>query len=297
MISYIMLIAVVGNYAPGIFKKNLNYKIGSYGHMYTRVNEVDKFNDVDILFLGSSHSYRGFDPRVFRTYNYNIFNLGSSSQSPIQEELLLNQYLKGLNPKLIVFEVYPRIFESDGVESALDIIANNEIDFSSLIMCFKTNNIKVYNTLIYGYYRQLLNLNRGFKEPLNRDRNLYITGGFVENKIDYYKSLPSKKATKKYDLNKTQLDAFKAILKKLRNNKINFILVQAPISQSLYDSYSNNNEIDSLFNSLGVYYNFNEIISLKDSMFYDSHHLNQIGVDTFNHSFIDVLQKDNLLKK
>ena len=38
------------------------------------------------------------------------------------------------------------------------------------------------------------------------------------------------------------------------------------------------------------YYNFNNLISLDDSLhFYDPHHLNQLGVETFNTNLIDLL--------
>jgi len=78
---------------------------------------------VDILFLGSSHSYRGFNPQYFS--GYKTFNLGSSAQTPIQTNLLLKRYLHQLNPKTIVYEVYPISLSIDGVESSSDIIAND----------------------------------------------------------------------------------------------------------------------------------------------------------------------------
>ena len=38
------------------------------------------------------------------------------------------------------------------------------------------------------------------------------------------------------------------------------------------------------------YYNFNTLIKLDDSLhFYDPHHLNQLGVETFNAELIDLL--------
>ena len=176
--SYVILLLFVGTFAPGIFKKNLNYKIGAYGHMNSRIKEIPNYSNIDILFIGSSHSYRGFDPRIFKEYNYNVFNLGSSSQSPIQQELLLTQYFSSLNPKLVVFEVFPKIIESDGVESALDLLANNKIDYNALKMCFKTNNIKTYNTLIFAYYRQFFNLNSKVPDTL-----LFVVSIF-ENSIN-----------------------------------------------------------------------------------------------------------------
>ena len=90
--------------------------------MLTRLNEVKNIKNIDILFLGSSHTYRGFDTRVFKKNGYNSFNLGSSSQSPIQTLTLTKRYLNQLNPKLIVYEVYPTTFTIDGIESSLDII-------------------------------------------------------------------------------------------------------------------------------------------------------------------------------
>ena len=224
------MLLIVGNYAPGIFKKNLNYKIGSYGHMFSRIKEIEKNNNVDILFVGSSHSYRGFDPRIFNEYNYQVFNIGSSSQSPLQEELLLNQYLDKLNPKLVVFEMYPTIFESDGVESGLDMLANNKIDFNSLKMCLAINNIKLYNTFLYGSYKQLRGINKYFVEDIKKDEDTYISGGFVERKMSYYKSSKNISCTKLYNINTIQSNTFQKILHTLmqqllliRNLSANFL--------------------------------------------------------------------------
>ena len=89
-----------------------------------------------------------------------------------------------------------------------------------------------------------------------------------------------------------QLKAFNRVLKKLDQSKINYILVQAPITKAKYSSILNNAYFDSLMQTKGKYYNFNEIIKLDDSLhFYDSHHLNQDGVDIFNENFIDLVLK------
>ena len=95
---YLLLLVFWGELTPPLLKKNLNYKKGSYGHLYSRIRELKKTHDVDILFLGSSHTYRGFDPRIFARHGFHTFNLGSSSQSPIQTEILLKRYLDKLNP-------------------------------------------------------------------------------------------------------------------------------------------------------------------------------------------------------
>src|SRR5689334_14184152 len=86
-IFYIVAVAALGT----LPFKNLNYRLGAYGHLFTRVKEIDSVKKVDILFLGSSHSYRGFDPRIFKQYGLTSFNLGSSSQTPIQAKILLEK--------------------------------------------------------------------------------------------------------------------------------------------------------------------------------------------------------------
>jgi hypothetical protein len=289
---------VSGSFTPGIFRKNLNFKIGGYGHMNSRIKDIPNYSNLDILFVGSSHSYRGFDTRIFKKMNFKVFNLGSSSQSPIQQELLLDQYVNLLNPKLVVFEVFPKIMESDGVESALDVLANDKIDYKSLRMCCKTNNIKAYNTLIYGYYRQLFNLNANFTESKIKNDDAYVDGGFVERQVSFYKSSVKTNIKKiSYQLNDLQLSTFKTILKSLNDKNIRYVLVQAPLTQNFYARYTNNEYVDSVYHSLGAYYNFNKLLSLKDSLFYDAHHLNQNGVNVFNEKFIEVLKQDHLLNQ
>lgn len=54
--------------------------------------------------------------------------------------------------------------------------------------------------------------------------------------------------------------------------------------------------MDSLFQSYGKYYNFNEFIQMDDSLhFYDVDHLNQGGVNIFNEKLLDILRKDSIL--
>ena len=129
---------------PHNIAKNLKL-LGPGGHLKTRIRDLATCSDVDVLFLGSSHAYRGFDPRIFMKYGIKSFNLGSSAQTPIQTEILLKRYLNSLKPKLVVYEVYPSTLSLDGVESALDLIANDRIDFPIIKMALDLNHAAVYN--------------------------------------------------------------------------------------------------------------------------------------------------------
>ena len=82
--------------------RKVNYRLGAYGHMHSRIREIPEFKNIDILFLGASNAYRGLDTRIFEKNGWKSFNLGSSSQTPLQTFILLDRYLDHLNPKVVV---------------------------------------------------------------------------------------------------------------------------------------------------------------------------------------------------
>lgn len=292
LLFYIVVTPLWKQFTPSYLSPNIKYRIGSNGHMFTRIKEVKQLDkdSTNILFLGSSHSYRGFDPRIFKKNHLSTFNLGSSAQTPVQTLVLLKRYLDRINPNLIIFEVNPRSFQSDGVESSLDIVANDKNDRYTLAMALKTNHIKTYNTLLYAGFRDLLNLNKDFKEPVQRKNDVYIKGGYVESSIQYYK--PRELSPRKIKLFKKQIKAFEQCLKEIEKRDIGLILVYAPITHNLYSSYSNNEYFNRKMSAYSFeYYNFNYKVALNDSLhFVDGHHLNQNGVKLFNKQLIQTLQ-------
>jgi hypothetical protein len=288
-IVYVVVLIIWGHIFTNIkFKQNLSTEKGSIGHLYTRLKEVKKIKDVDVLFLGSSHAYRGFDPRIFNEHGISSFNLGSSAQTALQTKVLLNRYLENINPKTIVYEVYPNSFSSDGVESSLDLLANDVIDKNAMKMAFKINHIKTYNALIYYFISNKILNEVEFVEKEKKGNDSYVSGGFVEKKITYFKTKSQNERSFKFNTN--QLNDLKDIINLIKDKKYRLILVYAPITPSLYKSNNNNVEYDSIMNNLSEYYNFNELIVLNDSTcFYDPHHMNQNGVKLFNNKMLEVI--------
>lgn len=293
IVIYMVFIFIWGTFLPNHLKGNMMYRIGTYGHMYSRTQEVRQKKNIDILFVGSSSTYRGFDTRIYKELGYEAFNLGSSSQTPIQTKLLLERYLGQLNPKLIIFDVSPVTFYLDGVESSCDIIANDRNDIYSLKMALSINNIKVYNTLIFGFINDIFNLNHSFIEEARKGKDQYISGGFVQADASAFKKSTNNDI--EYPWRLQQLQAFKDILEMTKGREI--ILVRAPITTGFYRSISNNNSFDSLMLNYGNYINFNEILSLVDSLcFLDHAHLNQVGVKQFNDKLIEELHLEDKTK-
>ncbi len=283
------------HFAPPDIKTNLIYEVAGYAYTYLRMKEARQIKDVDILFLGSSHTYRGFDPRIFKEYGYKTFNMGSSNQTPLQTKVLLDRYLNTLNPKLIVYEVTPINFEYDGVESSLDILANDKLDLESLKMAFTINHIKTYNTLLYSCYLSLLNRKEIFEQDTVSGSDTYISGGYVQSKI-----LHNREGFDNYEKSNWvpvshQLKAFESILHTINKKRIRFILVQAPVSRHEYENcYNDNDHIDAYFLSkTPYYYNFNNILKVNDSLdFFDAHHLTQSAVRVFNEELISRIIKN-----
>lgn len=298
IVFYVINMIAWERFLPDFLTPNINYKVGSVGHLNSRIKEIPSYRDVDILILGSSHAYHGFDPRIFAEAGYHVFNLGSSAQTPIQTKLLLDRYLEVLNPKLVLFEVHLGTFTSDGVESALDILANDNNNPLPIQMALRVNNLKVYNTLIYAVFNDIFSLDQDFTEERTKGPDTYIEGGYVERlpdsnitELDFEPMIMDLKNIRQY-----QLAAFEEIRSTLEESDITMVLIQAPITPKRYNSYLNNAEIDAYFRELGNYYNFNELISLSDhDHFYDSHHMNQAGVEIFDREVLNILDADGFL--
>ena len=288
----VIALCVWGDFAPNIITKNLAKKDMIPGFMENRLADLKKTENIDILFLGSSHAYRGFDTRIFNNAGFTNFNLGSSNQTPIQTEVLLKRYLKKLQPKLIIYEVYPNTFSVDGVESTLDLIVNDKLDDNIVKLALKQNDVMVYNTLLYSFYRNTLK--KEDKSITSFQKNdQYVSNGFVETNSASFPSNNYKK--QEYQFNSKQFIHFEKVLELLKKENIQVILIQAPITKKLYNSYTNNAFFDAKMNTYGKYYNFNELIELNDSLhFYDGHHLNQKGVKLFNQELIKQIGLKNL---
>ncbi len=293
--TYILMVCLWGDYTGYKLKKNLIYEIGVTGHTYSRLKEAKEVKNVDILFLGASNSFRSFDSRIFQNAGYKTFNLGTNAQTPLQTKVLLNRYLNRINPKIIIYSVAPVLLSIDGVESSLDVFANDRNDLESVKLALKQNNIKVYNTLIYAFYNEMLNRNNNFSESIKHGYDTYIEGGFVENKTHY--SAANKKNEVYYiPFIDKQIKCFENNISMIKKLNFRLIIVYPPNNRFNYKTYTKNDAFDSIMVANAEYYNFNEILELDDSLhFMDNIHLNQNGVELFNKKLIEMLKAENQL--
>lgn len=287
IVFYCIMIGAWGVVAPEYLKQNLFTPNNNSTSI--RLNEISEYSNVDILFLGSSRAYSTFDVRTYEQMGYKSFNLGTSSQTPLQTKILLERYLEDLNPKLIVYEVSPITFSSDGVESAVDIVANDKLDIASFSMLLQTRHLRVLNSLISRVFEALLQ-NKPATKTLNKKDRTYIKGGYVEvHQMNY---TPKKRAKSIYatEYNEQQIEAFEDIIELLNDFDTKLILVQVPLVKAVYQQYDNN-QFNDMMSQYSDYHDFN----LNDDLngieyFRDNVHLNKIGVATFNNLLIDKLR-------
>lgn len=275
---------------PARFVGNVRYPLGGYGHMHSRIREMEGHAPVDVLFIGSSHAYRGFDPRIWQKRGLSAFNLGSSAQTPLQSELLLEHALPILRPRLVIFEVHPGPFRDPGVESAVDLIANRPIDGASARMALRMRDAIVFNTLCYGMLRQASGLDAAFQEPAAKKEDLYVGDGFVQRlKGGFHPE--GKLRPESTEPLPQQWSAFQRILAQLGEDGYPVILVEAPMSQWMYaNAYRDHDRFAQRMSSSGRYIDMNGKVSLEDEAhFFTQGHLDQAGVELFNEALLDTL--------
>jgi len=112
-----------------------------------QLREYDPQQADQVVIIGSSHAYRGYDPRVFRARGHAAFNLGSPSQSPLNSYVVLDRYVNPANTSLVVFDVFHGIFRSNAMESGADHIANAPDLGSAAAMAWNLGGIPALNML------------------------------------------------------------------------------------------------------------------------------------------------------
>lgn len=289
--SYIFFTVLFGSILPSFLTKNLYYKRGGIGFMDKRLSELKSVKNIDLLFIGSSHTYRGYDPSFFESKGFKCFNLGSSAQTPSTTLYLLEEYLDKLNPSVVILDIYPLLMTTDGKESLFNLISNSELTEKLIKFSLEFKDIDVLNTLLFKVFKSSFSSDSNIISSDTLKNDVYMQKGFVYCNTKYKNNVNDILVQQKLIFNKKQLEKLMKIISLLKSRGVKYAIVQAPITKLKYSSFTNNKEIDSLLMSFGDYYNFNIILELPDTMFIDDNHLNSDGVKTYNTIFYKTLSR------
>lgn len=277
-----------GNLLPIWLIQNLRGNIELNDGTYSRMQEIDQYRDIDVLLAGSSHFFRGFDPRLFEEQGMKVFVLASSGQSPLQAELLLERHLKDLNPKCVVLEASLVTYSTTAKDSTLVLLGNVEWgrDMARLIAP-EVVDIRMLNALIYQFVRRGI-MRNGIQPTSYSPGVRYIPGGYIERDIQFFDGAAQPPDTAWVE--PAQEAALKRILQLCEKMDIPVCLVQLPVASAFYHSMENREKFDALISGYGDYYNFNTLMTLDDTIhFHDKHHLNVDGAKAFFHAFTNHL--------
>ncbi len=259
-------------------------------------------NSMDLIFLGSSHCYRTFVPKIFdERMGVNSFNLGSSSQSIFTSYFVLKEALEFQSPKLVVFEVFNGTFEVDEDKTFVDLMYNYDYFHSKNVKFEVKSNLSISKNIeiLLPAFRFNHSINLFLEDSMvNADKlknSLYLHKGYVETDLPAsyyeYESVKNVSIVRK-ELEALQLKYFEKIIQLLKEKNIELILITQPIHPQAFFQLKHldqNDFLDSIASIKNLdYYNFNsnEVFSASD--YYDSHHFNKIGAENLVTSFATV---------
>lgn len=123
----IICFLMIGILLFGCFDKVFSFK---YSKCLDKFYELPD-NTVDVLFIGSSHVYKGIDPSVlYEEYGIAAYNLGSASQPIWNSYYYLEEALKTQTPELIVLECYKVTGNEQYADASTTIKATSGMRFS-----------------------------------------------------------------------------------------------------------------------------------------------------------------------
>lgn len=305
--AYLLILALLAHAGPGVQgwareRARIPVRVAKpRGDTTLRFREVGTYHDVDVLFAGSSHCYRAFDPRLFQAHGWSSFNLGSISQGPVNSYFLLRRYLDTLRPRLLVLEVYWGALQIDGVESLLDLCGSTPPAFDLFLMAIATGS----GSGVTGYLLDRFDPQArpaGTAAPELGPGDRYVPGGFVEKDSSFVVEQVYPPAGP-VQIRPQQLTFLRRILHLARQRGIRTVLVVQPVPPEHLRRITNREAYLSQIRSLAEregsqLLDFNTMMRMDDRWdFFDGDHLSQRGVEAFDARLLEELEVRGLLPR
>lgn len=271
---------------------------GEFGFTFPRYQEIEHYGPVDIVFLGSSHAYRSFDPRLFARHGFTSFNMGTTGQTPVNSYFLLKRYLPRLQPRLVIFELYREVFARDGLESFYDLCTNIPFFPELMPMALAIRSPHAINGALGSWAAQVLGIHRNIvQQPLENEE--YVPGGFIATSKVLSRKITTAKRTPKFV--PLQLTYLRKTIELAQQMGAQIVLVSQPEPVETLAKLTNYDALHAHFYRIAAeygvrYIDFNRKLPLQTYVhFADADHLNPAGVKIFDKAVIDSLARYNLL--
>lgn len=304
-----LFIAFIGFYYTGKFDNS--------DHDFTNDNNVlslkykNRFDSLDILFVGNSYCYSGIIPQYFDSINYRTYNLGISTAGAFFYELVVNEYLKNCKqqPKSIYFLISPTTFStlSDNF-LAYPIHRYLENPISNEAATLEYNLYRTYIEMMHKSFKKGCNNILKNKQKDDNYHELITSKGYVKNNDVCTQKIINQTQHLYYPLRSNVFSDHKLVyllkyLRELRDkSKIEIVFFDLPTYKlkdyfnSLfilkYDSIRDNLKKEFKFVSLDT--------TLNISNFQNIDHLNESGARVVTRRLINLIEstqnKDRISK-
>ncbi len=260
--------------------------ISQGGQTKLMFDDLKKFkpNNKSVFVLGSSHAYRGYDPRLFNQVQINLFNMGTSGQNMKDTYVLLKLNKQKIHQ--IILDIYPGVLQDITEESTLMLIQNANTNSTALEILKNNITINSVNNMVS---RWLDVIPSGI--PCQEK---YIYNGYIQRDSNYNGGLGGKFDKFEPGANFVYLDS---ILKFASALKMRTCIASHPLKwNEAYKIYYQTTYLPELNKVLLKYnkipfFDFTFEHSNQDSLFSDANHLNQKGVNYYNAKLIEKLKK------
>ncbi|MEP7265057.1 MAG: hypothetical protein ABI772_11195 [Bacteroidota bacterium] len=249
------------------------------GFSYDRFREFNPDEKYDILVFGSSRANRGIDPHSFERAGYSIYNLGTDDQTPINTCVMVKEFVKKNNCRLVLLDVYDKVFSQNPLESNSDLIQNLNNDDDAFKMTLAAGDLRAVNQ--FGVRLMLKNQQPEYKAATD----LYKGFRGLEDVFHYsdethlYFSMPR------------QLSAFEETLKYLSSIDVPCLITCQPLPKVPVKHDAFIKDIQPILKKYNLtLYDFTDNRSLVNpSGFADMSHLNSDGAKRYSDFLADSL--------
>ena len=306
--------------------KIFNYILKDDYGQYTRITMHELYNqdkNIDVLFVGSSHVYRTFVPKITdKEFKCNTFNLGTSGQDMLGSYTLIKETLKKNKVKKIYLDIYYAIalmkpykqrneFTDVYIISDYMKLSINKINYliNSTPNEYYINDFvpsRRYWNNIYNFKYIMNNINKkksSYYKNYEWDKKIYndefyVEKGFVASNLVYdaenYFNIP-KTTININDINPDWIKYLNKIIKLCKKKNISLSLITVPLPINSIMSIDNYEDFNKYINKISKknkieYIDFNLInenyFNTSDfSLFKDEDHLNYKGAKAFTKVF------------
>lgn len=320
---------------PAVIWMGNTFKQASKENIINRYN-AQRFGDFyendykyDLIFIGSSHTYCTFDPKIFdERLGCSSYNMGMPLQLIASTYYELLDILEHQKPKTIVMDVYWGVMSSDfqinQVTQLFQVLNNDALKQEYISKVFPLSEKVKYSVDALKYQsdyfayktdeydekvRKAFGLVKPAEETHQTGKEEYGGKGFVYcdynllpdeyDRTNQFKELDGNS----FSFSNEQMKYLDKIIELCREKDIQLIFVTAPVAPVSMGYIKNYDAIHDKINDVaeknGIpYFDYNIISKeeglLTDENFRDDAHLNYSGVEIVDNHFINLLKEKGI---